>query len=240
MEYSHLNAEQVGFIIEAKSDKAVFRLEMAGGEFCGNGVLAAAALAKYLNFNNQESFYLESSGVDKLLKCQLKNKERNKYLMQSTMPVDYEYQKWQGKVDNLTVEGDLIKLKGISHLLINNYNLEAEKIKKLIKKLAADLKADAVGIIPYQNDAQSTRIKPCVYVPDAGTLVFERGCGSGTLALGIYLAQKQKKSINLSVEQPGGIININIKLNKQKSDFVIESALLENEVEITCEGQVLI
>lgn len=239
MKYSHLNAEQVGFIIGAEAEKAVFRLEMAGGEFCGNGVLAAATLARYFNFNDQDSFYLESSGVDKLLECQVKTEKKNKYLMQSTMPIDYEHQKWQGELENLKIEGNLIKLKGISHLLINNYNLEAEKIKKLIKKLAEDIKADAVGIIPYQNKAGSAKIKPCVYVPDSGSLVFERGCGSGTLALGLYLAQKQKQSINLSVEQPGGVINIDVRLNNKASN-VVESALLENEVEITCEGQVLI
>lgn len=240
MEYSYLNAEQVGFIIEAEAKEAVFRLEMAGGEFCGNGVLAAAALAKYLDFASPHKFKLEASGVDKLLECQAKSENKKKYLVQSTMPIDYLHQKWQGTVGDLTIQGDLIKLKGITHLIIDNYNLEKNKIEKLIKILAAEVKADAVGIIPYQNQADYFEIKPCVYVPEAGSLIFERGCGSGTLALGLLIAQKQKASIDLAVKQPGGVIKIGIQLKNKASNLLVEKALLENEVEITCEGQVLI
>lgn len=240
MKYSHLNAEQVGFITAAENKTAVFRLEMSGGEFCGNGVLAAAALAKYLAFSQKDSFYLESSGVDQLLECQIKAVNKNKYLINSTMPINYGHEKWQGEVDSLKLAGDLIKLKGITHLLIDNYDLEKSKVKKLVKKLAAELKADAVGIIPYQNKTEYFQIKPCVYVPEAGSLVFERGCGSGTLALGLFRAQEQKESLNLTVKQPGGVIKIDIRLKIKGSDVVVKKALLENEVEITCEGQVII
>ena len=45
MDSDYLAAEQAGFLAKPKEARSVLRLEMAGGEFCGNATLALAALA---------------------------------------------------------------------------------------------------------------------------------------------------------------------------------------------------
>ena len=45
MDYDHLAAEQAGFLVAPHSKKALFRIEMSGGEFGGKATLSAAALA---------------------------------------------------------------------------------------------------------------------------------------------------------------------------------------------------
>lgn len=43
MSYEYLQAEQVGFIVPPKNSCSKIGLDMAGGEFCGNAALSAAA-----------------------------------------------------------------------------------------------------------------------------------------------------------------------------------------------------
>lgn len=45
-------------------------------------------------------------------------------------------------------------------------------------------------------------------VKTIGSLVWEKGCGSGTAALGAMLADEAKKSIKAKVSQPGGVITV--------------------------------
>ena len=49
MDYSNLYAEQVGFVEKMKSedDNIAVRLQMMGGEFCGNATRSLAALFVY-------------------------------------------------------------------------------------------------------------------------------------------------------------------------------------------------
>lgn len=71
MDYEYLHVEQVGFIVGPKEKDAVLRLEMSGGEFCGNALLSAAAYCTHKALTNKEEFYLETSGSDTPLKCQV-------------------------------------------------------------------------------------------------------------------------------------------------------------------------
>ena len=45
MDYDHLAAEQAGVLVAPHAEEALLRIEMSGGEFCGNATLSAAALA---------------------------------------------------------------------------------------------------------------------------------------------------------------------------------------------------
>jgi len=89
MSYDNVYAEQVGFIEPTRRPEAVARLEMAGGEFCGNACMALAAhLAYEAVLVQQESMdiMLEVSGTDQLIMCHVK-KQQNEYNCQVTMPV---------------------------------------------------------------------------------------------------------------------------------------------------------
>lgn len=240
MDYIHIHAEQVGFITEPQNEEATLRLEMSGGEFCGNGVLAAGALAGYLGMNNSNSFRIESSGVDETLECTIRQNDERSYVVNSSMPLDYNYREWKDVVQGRDLTGMLIEFRGITHLLIQDDVLDDELIEMIVKRLAQQLSVEALGVISYKESTGGYRIKPCVYVPGTGSLVFERGCGSGTLALGLHISNQKKESMELNVKQPGGTIKVEIILSTSEEEIIIEDAFLETEIEITCEGKVLI
>ena len=52
-------------------------------------------------------------------------------------------------------------------------------------------------------------MQPLVYVPVAGTCIWESSCASGTTAAGAYLAQ-QTGAGNYRLQQPGGTLEIEV------------------------------
>ena len=63
-------------------------------------------------------------------------------------------------------------------------------------------------------------LTPLVYVPEAGTLVWENSCASGTSAVGVWAASVQKrgnmkagsqeKAIKMTLQEPGGILSVEV------------------------------
>jgi diaminopimelate epimerase len=69
---------------------------------------------------------------------------------------------------------------------------------------------DAVGVMFYDRAAQV--MTPAVYVRATDTLVFESSCGSGSAALGLYLAWNLSRGeMTLALRQPGGIIEVRVE-----------------------------
>ena len=58
-------------------------------------------------------------------------------------------------------------------------------------------------------DEKEKSLKPLVAVEDV-SLIWERGCGSGTSAVGAYLAAREKKDITVSLKQPGGVMHATV------------------------------
>ena len=84
--------------------------------------------------------------------------------------------------------------EGIDHVI-----LEESPDRKLAEALAPvwcrALQADAIGLMflerlpsGEQNILQNGMLTPLVYVPEAGTLVWENSCASGTSAVGVWAA----------------------------------------------------
>ncbi|MDQ0883549.1 diaminopimelate epimerase [Peribacillus sp. V2I11] len=89
MSYDSVHAEQVGFIEKPINNKAAAKLQMAGGEFCGNACMALAAFIaseKGLKHNDLAEIILEASGTDKLITCQMK-RNLDEYHCLVTMPI---------------------------------------------------------------------------------------------------------------------------------------------------------
>ncbi|MEA4963166.1 hypothetical protein [Lutispora sp.] len=241
--YTHINAEQVGFIKKPNGKEAILRLEMPAGEFCGDGIMSAAALVSWLGYSDKMEFSLESSGLNSLVHCSVKKIQNNLYKVKAYMPIEYQIIDYQSTFRNHKIIGKLVSLPGITHLILeaglNQY--EAEFISELVKHIAAEIKAKAIGVIPYSASSTEVNINPCIHVPKTGKLLFERGCGSGSLAVGLCLAQKHKKSINTSIKQPGGVIRVGIDVQNSCSEPIkIEMAFLETDILITCGGKLYI
>lgn len=238
--YTHINAEQAGFIKKPKGKEAILRLEMPAGEFCGDGIMSAAALVNWSGYSDKMEFSLESSGLNSLVHCSVEKIQKNLYKVRAYMPIEHQIIDYQSTFKNRDITGKLISLPGITHLILEaeHDQYEAEFISEFAKHIAAELKAKAIGVIPYSASSAEVKINPCIHVPKTGKLLFERGCGSGSLAVGLCLAQKYKKSINISIKQPGGVIRVGIDVqNPCSKPIKVERAFLETDILITCEGK---
>ena len=74
IKYNSVYAEQAGFIEKSSNPNAYAGLQMAGGEFCGNGTMAAAsyiAHEKGIRCGETMNIPLEVSGADGILNCKV-------------------------------------------------------------------------------------------------------------------------------------------------------------------------
>jgi diaminopimelate epimerase len=83
---------------------------------------------------------------------------------------------------------------------------DVSEAEALAKRRCAELHADALGLMFWERGAG--RLTPLVYVPAADTLFWENSCGSGTAAVGAYLAKEQGTAVCVSLCQPGGTLEI--------------------------------
>ena len=194
--------EQVGFIVIPKNKKNDGRIEMAGGEFCGNAVRSLAYLL--WNKKNKKKLLLESSGYNKKIPATSDSEK-------STISVninDFSLKKIE--------EGTIVSLPGITHL-VTTQKMNKIKTKKLLKKYKL-LTEKASGVISFTKKAKNIEIKPIIWVRDVGTLYEETACSSGTLAV-TYLLLEDKKTNELIVKQPSGSF---FKVLLKNKDLVLE------------------
>ncbi|HLQ74158.1 MAG TPA: hypothetical protein VK125_08000 [Bacillota bacterium] len=225
----YVSAEQVGFLVEPNSQDAILRLEMSGGEFCGNGLLSAAAYCSYEQLTPETSFYLEISGVDHLLRCEVECRDDGSYVAKGEMPKDYILESLTINFNGEEIVGTVVKLSGISHF-ITDYTLNEESYDSLLDLILEKIDDKAVGIIPYdQKGHNQFSMKPFVWVKESGTKVFERSCGSGSYALALLMKEAKNLS-TLHIEQPGGIVTTEIG----------EKNSIATSVFFPCEGTITI
>ena len=117
-----------------------------------------------------------------------------------------------------------VEFEGITHLIIaetgevtvkteeeQGKNTAAVWIRRNAEKLAPAwcrmLGAEALGLM-FLNEKEGT-MTPLVYVPAAGTLVWENSCASGTTAAGAYFSRRNSGGpLRLELRQPGGSLEI--------------------------------
>ena len=225
MDYEYVNAEQVGFIVAPKNKKSLLRLAMSGGEFCGNAFLGAAAYCRYKGLTTKDRFLLETTGVDSPLECFVETKSSHLFEAKAEMPNDYFIDNMVVQLNDKIISGSTLQMSGITHF-ITDYWLDKDDFFPIIEKISKEIDNKAIGIIPYKHLKKGNyEIKPFVYVKETGSRFFEQACGSGSLALGVYLS-KQTKEKKFNVYQPGGIIKVETGTNNY----------ISTTVRFTCEG----
>ena len=192
-------AEQVGFL---SADEKGLRLRMAGGEFCGNAAMSAAALWAVDRGISAGTLRVSVSGAAdpvevKLSACPEENAVRGTVRMPKPVSV--------GEV--AFPDGSLrpvVRFDGICHVIAES-GLSREDAEAVISDWCLLLHTDALGIMLLDRDRGT--LDPLVYVPAAGTLCWERSCASGTTAVGAYLAAKGGP-VTLSLKEPGGFLTV--------------------------------
>lgn len=222
--YPHV--EQVGFYENINN---LARLEMAGGEFCGNALRSLA----YLLLNGKKGrMKVKISGVDRILTAGIK-KVNTAF---AEMPIYSDFQSVEKLSNNLSK----IQLSGIIHLITPLQQNGKNDIKTKAKQMLRDQKLldtqPASGVMFYNQNKNEFSILPVVWVRDIETLFLETACASGTTALGLwYLKQSDQARIKLSVKQPSGE-NISIQVAKNDKSFL--SAKIDGPIKIVNEFEI--
>ncbi len=205
--------EQVGFYDYDSINKSA-RLEMAGGEFCGNALRALA----YLILGGQKGeITCRVSGANLPLKAGV-NTSKSAY---ATMPIIKSF----SSVEKLKTNLWKVDLEGITYLIqITSKRLGKEKAKSwginLLKKYDLLYSSPAAGVM-FVRQAKSSlqlNVEPVVWVRDINTFFYETACASGTTAIGLWKSIERNEMVTkLSVKQPSGqIINIEVERNENK------------------------
>lgn len=239
MAYDSLYAEQVGFIEEPKNTGADSSLQMAGGEFCGNACMSLAAFIaseKGLPLGCSTTILMEASGTDELVRCEVKS-EMGLYRCSMTMPIPAKIRKQIWVVDGEELPVTMIYYQEAVHAVLEAGQLNSslrQSAETLARLINSSYEANLVGVLLY--DPETHELAPLIHVPDVNSMMWERGCGSGTGSLGAYLAWKQKRFISLQVKQPGGDMNVTADWESRS----ITSVRIEGTVGIVAEGKAFI
>jgi D-alanyl-D-alanine dipeptidase/diaminopimelate epimerase len=175
------------------------RLEMAGGEFCGNASAVAAVLLT--NKSGEPSAYYSVSGFEGSVAAEVASIGDNRYRVRATFNVmSYKVESSRYKGRQLCV----VDMKGIVHVLIEAVfpasNYESQQ-RKIVDELNLGNR-EAVGVIWYEQQAGQVKIDPVVWVKEIDTLYYESACGSGAIA--VALATDNRKIL----QPTGAYINV--------------------------------
>lgn len=246
MDYSNIHGEQVGFIENPRSLKGkslnTLRLQMMGGEFCGNATRSLAALMVHHKLDSinesAEGFNvtLEVSGSEELLECLVRLTDvENIYYSQVSMPLPTRTSNTNILFEDKLIDLIRIDFPGISHFIVEASLIsDKEEFFNALKIKMSKEDFDAFGIMFY--DSKDSFLEPLVYVKATDSKFWERSCGSGTSALGVALAIKNKMNTKEKVKQPGGDLEVKVDI----VDGQIAKVYLDGKVEIVAEGNVFI
>ncbi len=210
--------EQVGFVRLPGEDDAPVELRMAGGEFCGNASMSAAALYRLrrgtASADGWETVRLRVSGVSRSVEVRLKRETEEGFFASVRMPpalsVTEQVFPYGALRDPLTV----VRMEGIAHAIVTPasgfFSLRGDRksAEETAERLCAALGAEALGLMFLEGEAPKMRLTPLVFVPGSGTMVWENSCASGSAAVGTALFEQNGAPVSLELEEPGGVLRI--------------------------------
>ncbi len=203
--------EQVGFLSPG-GDGADLSLRMAGGEFCGNASMSAAALLLIRDGQGSgaASVRLRVSGAAEPVEVRLRREGADSYRAGVRMPRAKAIAGQAFAFGELRGSLPLVRMEGISHLVITPDSCffplkdRPAQAEKAVRLWCGALRADGLGLMFLEEDA----LTPLVYVPGSGTVFWENSCASGSAAVGMALAARNGEAAELSLSEPGGILRV--------------------------------
>ena len=219
-----LGAEQVGFVIPAGSsgpalrqapEPALWRLEMAGGEFCGNASRSFGLyVAQMQGLKGTARIAVSVSGAEEPV---ITDVDLEKNLASAEMPKPRA-------LETLNFDGrslPAVVFEGITHVIACGLKPESKTFYAIMAVAERKLKPfPALGVMfcdascaaaSASGGVRSIFMRPAVYVRNTGTLVFESSCGSGSAAMGVWLARELGSGAAVyAIAQPGGVIETKV------------------------------
>ena len=157
---------------------------MMGGEFCGNATMSMAAwLHRDLPIGESRALTLPVSGASAPVACRVTRLD-GCFIGTVAMPLPERIETLSLPVCGVMQSLPTVFLPGISHVIVP---------------------ADMIG---RDRAEDQTSFAPLVYVKPTDSCVWERGCGSGSAAIGAWLTSVRGADQCVSLGQPGGVIQV--------------------------------
>ena len=195
-----LGIEQVAFLTAPRSGGEI-RLEMMGGEFCGNALRCAGFYqALRTGAQGKSCVFAEISGADGVQPVMADTAEGT---ASTVMPLPLSVQP-AGWAD---VQAARVTFAGITHFVIDCAQPDETLVQRAI---AAAPGASAVGAIFL--DRAHGSIKPVVFVRETASCVAENSCASGSVATAVVLTADFADGITeIGIGQPGGTLEVGVQ-----------------------------
>lgn len=220
------NVEQVGFIAPSYEEKPL-RLDMMGGEFCGNATRSYAyycAQCDGLEGEKEVEVYVSGHKGPVYAKVNMDKK---------TSEIEMPRAQKIAIVEIDGVDYKVVVFEGIAHLIVEQEEDE-ELAKRLIEELKTIYDVEAYGVM-FLNKEKMEMV-PYVYVKEADTFVREGSCGSGTTAVATLLTRGiEEDKLEFVLKQPNGEIQVTAKRDTD-NEFTIS---IGGAVEITEKEQIM-
>ena len=196
-------AEQVGFLAPGGAGYEM-ALRMAGGEFCGNATMSAAAY-ECARRGYAGRVRVRVSGAAEPVETEITGEDDGGWIGSVQMPVPTGPENRVLTLDGKVFQLPLMRYDGISHLIVTE-PMERGFAERAVRRWCDTLGVDGLGLM-LLDDASNT-LTPLVYIPGSDTLYWEHSCASGTAALGTFFAETKKTPISQYVAEPGGILKV--------------------------------
>ena len=198
MALPELRAEQVGYCCPPRAG-GMARLEMMGGEFCGNAARSFGLLLAAQRGLGRSTVPVEVSGCPQVLPVAADPGEGSAF---SPMPLPLE-------ITGLPVPGlgtlPAVLLEGIVHVVARGVPPSGEEFRWVRRAADSRWNWDALGVLFLGEDGF---LAPAVAVRATGSTVFESSCASGSAALAAWLSRDRGDGVwDYRFPQPGGVIS---------------------------------
>lgn len=218
----HPEVEQVGFVRLRRAAGVGNRLQgelrMAGGEFCGNATMCAAALSVLRSRSGerrvQESVSMRVSGAEEPVEVLLKREADGSFSAGVHMPEALGVELVDLAFEGLRAPLPLVRMEGISHLVIEtdspffDMRETPELAERAVRRWCQELSADGLGLMFLEGGVTPRHMTPLVFVPGSDTVFWESSCASGSSAVGMCLASRKGVPVDLSLVEPGGKLHV--------------------------------
>lgn len=175
-------------------------LTMGGGEFCGNACRAFGALLDLEEPPQENPRRWNMSINGQCVELEVEGRKPHWHVRAS-------FELCPTPRLTKTQEMPIVILPGIAHALVRVENFpvaaQAQATAKALLKLPLLRDQAASGVIWWRDQGDGLEIMPFVHVPELATWVLESACGSGSLALAIFLGGG-KNSGQYGMLQPSG------------------------------------
>lgn len=231
-------------LIQAKDQD----LESLSKGFAAQDVMEENDQAPSNKFCDKERIELQVSGAREPVEVELTRKSHHSFLTGIHMPQASGIMDMEFTFGSVRDTLPLISMGGISHIILEPESPFAHMLKEPAAAEAAirlwgdQLAHEGLGLmfltskkLPPADPASSSLtydLCPLVYIPGSKTLFWEHSCASGSAAVGVYLAGKYGTFIKLTLQEPGGCLQVTSNPDNGETwlygEVIIKSHLFSN------------